>query len=131
MTGEVTWADVYHLKGPGIELTYRRRDNKLDIAGDDHLLNQDGLDARATVDPDIGLHLTSTLLESSRNGTRVMLTLLLPEVSWSPEASEAPTPVTGAAIVTNCFEDVVSGPPPVLQNYEAVRRLEGTASPAA
>src|SRR5687768_7237371 len=35
-----TPADVYHLKSPGIELTYRRSDGKLDIAADDHVLGQ-------------------------------------------------------------------------------------------
>ncbi len=130
MTDEVTRADVYHLNGPGIELSYRRSDNKLDITGDDHLLNRDNLDALATVEPEIGLHLTATLLESSRNGTRVTLTLLLPEVSRMPETGEEPTAVTGVAIITSSFKDVVGGPPPVLQNYKEVRRLEGTVSPA-
>jgi hypothetical protein len=129
MTDEVTRADVYHLNGPGIELSYRRSDNKLNITGDDHLLTHDNLDALATVEPEIGLHLTATLLESSRNGTRVTLTLLLPEVSWTPETGEEPAAVTGVAIITSSFKDVVSGPPPVLQNYEEVRRLEGTVSP--
>jgi hypothetical protein len=128
MSDERTPADVYRLKGPGIELTYRRGDGKLDITGDDHLLTQDDLDARATAEPEIGLHVTATLLESSRNGTRVMLTLLLPEVTSTPEASEEPSAVTGVAIVTSSFRDVVGGPPPVLQRHDDARRLEGTAS---
>ena len=129
MSDERTQADVYRLKGPGIELTYRRGAGTLDITGDDHLLAQDGLDALATVDPDTGLHLTATLLDSSRSGTRVMLTLLLPEVSWKAETNQEPEAVTGVAIVTSSFKDAVGGPPPVLQSHD-VRRLEGTASPA-
>ncbi len=127
MSDEKTRADVYRLKGAGIELTYRRSDGRLDITGDDHLLNHDDLDARATVAPEIGLQVTATLLESSRAGTRVVLTLLLPEVSW-PEATQEPEEVTGVAIVTSSFKDAVSGPPPVLQKHDDVRRLEGTAS---
>src|SRR5918995_5439008 len=98
MSAERVRAEVYDLKGPGIELTYHRSDGKLDITGDDHLLAHDALDARATVEPEIGLHLTATLLHSSRAGTRVMLTLLLPEVSWEPGTSQDPEKVTGVAI---------------------------------
>jgi hypothetical protein len=127
---ERTEADVYHLKGPGIELTYRRRDGKLDISGDDHWFGQDDLDARATVEPEMGLHVGATLLESDRGGHRYTLTLLLPEVSWESEASQAPEAVTGVAIVTKSFDNAVGGPPPVLQSYDDVQRLEGTASPA-
>lgn len=127
MSHERTQADVYHLKGAGIEITYRRGDGKLDITGDDNLLTQDDLDVAVTVEPEIGVHITATLLESSRNGTRVMLTLLLPEVS---ERSQDPEEVTGVAIVTRSFNDVVGDPPPVLQSHDDVRRLEGTALPA-
>ncbi len=130
MSDEGTRADVYHLKGPGIELTYRRSDGKLDITGDDHLLVHDALEALVTVEPEIGLHLTATLLDSSRSGSRLTLTLLLPEVSWGREASRDPEAVTGVAVVTQSFKNAVGGPPPVLQSHDDVRRLEGTASPA-
>jgi len=130
VSGERTEADLYHLKGPGIELTYRRRDGKLDITADDHLLGQDALDALATVEPEIGLHVAATLLESDRSGRRHTLTLLLPEVSWGPGTSQDPEAVTGVAIVTKSFKNAVGGPPPVLQSHDNVWRLEGTASPA-
>ena len=129
MTDEETQAGVYHLKGPGIEVSYRPSDHRLDITGEQDLLKQD-VDARATVLPEGGLHVTATLLESSRNGTRVILTLLLPEVSWTPETGGEPTAVTGVATVTSLFKDVLGGPPPVLQRYKEVRQLEGTVSPA-
>ncbi|HSJ95184.1 MAG TPA: hypothetical protein VK896_14220 [Gaiellaceae bacterium] len=131
MSDEGTRGTVYELDGPGIRLTYRRRADKLDLAGDDHLLTQDDLDAVATVEPDVGLRVTATLLESSRNGTRVMLTLLLPEVSWRSEGSQEPEEVSGVAVVTSSFTNAVGGAPPVLQRHDDVRRLEGTASPAA
>ena len=127
MADEQTRAEIYHLKGPEIELSYRRSANKLDIAGDDHLLTQDDLDAHTTSASEAGLHITATLLESSRNGTKVVLILLLPDVST---AGHEPIAVTGVAVVTRSFKDVVGGPPPVLQSYDDVRRLEGTVSPA-
>jgi hypothetical protein len=123
-----TEIDVYRLEGSGIELTYRRGDEKLDISSDDELLNQDDLDAHATADPETGLRVTATLLESSRNGTRVTLTLLLPEVSGAPRRVRTQQ-VTAIAIVTSSFRDLLEGPPPVLQRHDDVRRLEGTAVP--
>lgn len=129
MTDEQTRAEIYHLKGAGIELSYRRSADKLDITGDDHLLTQDDVDAHTTSVSEAGLHVTATLLESSRNGTRVMLILLLPDVS-TIASSQEPIAVTGVAVVTRYLKDVVGGPPPVLQSYDDVRRLEGTASPA-
>jgi hypothetical protein len=124
-----TEMDVYRLKGPGIELSYRRADGKLDISGDDGLLTQDDLDAHATAESETGLHVTATLLDSSRNGTRVTLTLLLPELSEAPRRVRAQE-VTGVAIVTSSFRHLLDGPPPVLQRHDDVRRLEGTAVPA-
>jgi hypothetical protein len=122
--------DVYRLKAPGIELTYRPGDGKLDISSDDDgLLNQDDLDANATADPETGLHVTATLLESSRDGTRVMLTLLLPELSGGPRRVRTQQ-VTAVAIVTSSFRHLLDGPPPVLQRHDDVHRLEGTAVPA-
>ena len=121
--------DVYDLKGPGIELTYRRDSGKLDVKGDDHLLTQEDLDAPATVDPHTGLHVTATLLDSSRDGTRVMLTLMLPEVSEGARRV-AVQDVTGVVVVTRSFKNRVGGPPPVLQSYDDVRRVEGTVAPA-
>ena len=120
--------DVYHLKGQGIELTYRAREAKLDVSGDEQLLTQDDLDAHATAMPDTGLHVAATLLESSRNGTRVVLTLLVPEVS-SPRRVRSQE-ITGVAVVTRSFKDRVGGPGPVLQSYDDVRHLAGTALPA-
>jgi hypothetical protein len=128
VNGLKTEIDVYRLEGSGIELTYRRGDEKLDVSSDDELLNQDDLDAHATADPETGLRVTATLLESSRNGTRVTLTLLLPEVSGAPRRVRTQQ-VTAVAIVTSSFRDLLEGPPPVLQRHDDVRRLEGTAVP--
>ena len=121
-------ADEYHLTGAGLELTYRRGDRKLDITGDEPLLTHEGLDVKATGNAEMGLHLTATLLDSSRNGTRILLTVLLPEVSWKSKADQDSEKVTGVAIVTRSFKGVVGGPPAVLQSHDDVRQLEGTAS---
>ena len=118
-----TQTDVYRLSGEGIEISYRRGDGKLDISGggDDHLLNQ--------TDPETGLHVSATLLESSRNGTKVMLTLLVPELREGPRRVRTQE-VTGVAVITSSFRNLVDGPPPVLQSHGDVRRLEGIALPA-
>lgn len=123
MTGE---SGVYELTGPGLTVRYRQDDGKLDLTGDDHLLTNDDLDAEATVDPVIGVRVTATLIDSTRNGTRVTLTLLLPEVGWDGGAESHE--VTGVAIVTRSFRDLVAGPPQVLQLHEEPRPLRGTAS---
>ena len=129
MTDEVTEADVYHLSGPGIAVSYRRSDSKLDVSGEGQLARDD-LDARETVMLEIGLLVTATLLDSTRNGTRLTLTLLLPDVCWTPDMTEEPAAVTGVATITHDFNGVVGGPPPVLKKYTDARPLEGTASPA-
>jgi hypothetical protein len=129
MSESRTQDHIYRLHGDGIELTYRRGDGKLDISGDEPLLSADDVDVQVTVEPETGLHVTATLLESSRNGTRVMLTLLLPELRETPGRVRT-LDVTGVAIVTSSFQEVLGGPPPVLQSHEDVRRLEGTAMPA-
>jgi hypothetical protein len=116
---------VYNLKGPGLEITYRRSDGELDAKIDES--SYEKLQADLTAAPEIGISVNSVLLPSSRNGTRITLTLLLPEVKWrlTRKLSES-AEVTGVAVVTDIYKDVVDGPPPVLQKYEA-RPLEGTA----
>jgi hypothetical protein len=116
---------VYDLKGPGLEITYRRSDGKLDAKIDESSYEE--LEADLTAAPESGIFVNAVLLPSSRNGTRITLTLLLPEVKWelTRKLSES-AEVTGVAVVTDSYRDLVGGPPPVLQKYEA-RPLEGTA----
>jgi hypothetical protein len=116
----------YDLKGPGLEITYRRGDGELDAKVDDS--SYEALEADLTAAPDSGIFVNAVLLPSSRNGTKVTLTLLLPEVKWelTRRLSES-AEVTGVAVVTDSYKDLVDGPPPVLQKYEA-RPLEGTAT---
>ncbi len=127
MSDEEAVANLYLLKGPEIEVTYRPGGNKLDVAGDDPMFGDD-MEATCT-ESDIGMHITATLLEASRTGTRTMLALLLPVVIWRPGASRDPAPVTGLAIIVSSFRDAMSGGrPPALHRYDDVRRLEGSAS---
>jgi hypothetical protein len=132
MSEEGTRAEIYDVKGPGIELTYRRSDGKVDInSEDDSLLRQEDLDVVETVEPEVGLHLTATLLPSTRAGTRIMLTVLLPEVRWPPGTEGDSEAITGVATVSESFERFGGHhPPPVRQSYGDPRRLEGTASRA-
>jgi hypothetical protein len=117
---------IYDLKGPGLEITYRRSDGELDARIDD--ASYEALAADLTAAPEIGIFVNAVLLPSSRNGTRITLTLLLPEVKWqlTRKLSES-AEVTGVAVVTDIYKELVDGPPPVLQKYEA-RPLEGTAT---
>jgi hypothetical protein len=129
LTGETRQADFYELKGPGIEITYRRSDGEVTTRSDEFDdLSGGRFVADATVQPDIGILATAVVLPSSRAGLRITLTLLLPEVNLEA-GSQAPTELTGAAIITRVFKRVVSSRPPVLQRY-AVLPLQGTASSA-
>jgi hypothetical protein len=128
VTGEgSTQAEVYDLTGPGLSVTYRRS-GELAVEGNEWpWLSDNTLDADVTVAPEIGMFVTAVLLPSSRDGTRVTLTLLLPETNWQPSRVPHRSDVTGVAIITRIFTDVVGGAPPILQAYE-VRPLKGTAS---
>jgi hypothetical protein len=129
MSEKESSGEVYHLEGPGIVLTYRPSTGKVDVKSeDDTLLRREDLDVVLAEEPNVGLRLTGTLLESSRNGTRVMLTVLLPDVRWI-RTSHAPEPITGVVIVTRSFTNLIGGAPVVLQSYDDVHRLEGTVSP--
>ncbi len=127
LTAEMGHADFYELKGPGIEITYRRSDGELTTMSDEFDLLADGkFVADTAVQPEIGILATAVVLPSSRAGLRITLTLLLPEVDVEAD-SKTPTEVTGGAIITHVFKNVVSRSSPVLQSYE-VRPLQGTAS---
>jgi hypothetical protein len=116
---------AYEMKGPGLAITYRRSDGELDAEVDGS--SYEKLEADLTLAPEIGVLVSAVLLPSSRNGTRITLTLLLPEVKWRlTRAVSERAEVTGVAIVTDMYADLVDGPPPTLQKYEA-RPLEGTA----
>lgn len=115
---------VYDLKGPGLEVTYRRSDGELDARIDESSYEKLAADLNTA---ETGMVVNAILLPSSRNGTRISLTLLLPEVKWRLTRKLSETAeVTGVAIVADIYKDLVDGPPPVLQKYEA-RPLEGTA----
>lgn len=115
---------VYEMNGPGLTITYRRSDGEIDAEVDGS--SYEKLEADLTVS-EIGMLVNAVLLPSSRNGTRITLTLLLPEVRWRlTRALSERAEVTGVAIVTDIYTDLVDGPPPTLQKYEA-RPLEGTA----
>ncbi|MET9686063.1 hypothetical protein [Streptomyces coeruleorubidus] len=117
----------YDLRGPDIEIKYH--DGDLLIEGDDPLLPANHIlreDENLSEAPDgIGSLITTELLASSRNGTRVTLSLILPDVGFTSD--EATPEVTGVAIITRQFKDVIGSRPAVLQSY-GVRTLTGSAS---
>jgi hypothetical protein len=119
-------AIVYRLTGPDIEVTLHRKDKTLEVKSDEH---QDGtFDADVDEYPGHGVRATAVLLPSSRNGTRVSLTVLVPEADFPASRAPETADVTGVAIITDDFTNVVGGPPhPALQKYD-VRALRGTAS---
>jgi len=117
----------YDLRGPGIEITCNA--DGLRVDGDDFLLKQKYFPGKeegfTRVADDVGEMITVVLLPSSRNGTKVTLSVLLPDTDLSGDG--APSEVTGAAIIAQQFHDRVDGPPAVLQRYET-RPLTGSAS---
>jgi hypothetical protein len=115
----------YQLQGPGIEIRYQEGDLFVNGEGD-HLLEQRHFgDDLTTLATEIGTLTRAVLLPSSRNGTRFTLTLLLPDVNATEGVTECE--VTGAAIITREFHDLVGGPPTVLQAYD-IRPLAGSAT---
>src|SRR5262245_50222051 len=110
------------LTGRDMVVRYSARDKTLlvrskDLPASDEETFSD-VHASAT---DIGQTITVVLLESSRNGTRVLLHVLLPHVTETHEDCA----ITGTAILIRDFNHVVGGPPPVRQAYD-VRPLNGT-----
>lgn len=131
MSTERLYADVYHLKGSNIEVTYRRSVGKLDVTFADEAhasFGRNDVEVAETAAKD-GLHLTATLLESTRAGMGILFTLLLPDVQWALRMSPSAENVTGVATVTSSFEHLVGRSSPVLQSYSDPWLLEGTAAP--
>lgn len=117
----------YDLRGSGIEIKYQ--DGDLSVDGDHHLLRHRHFGADderplTVTTTELGHLVTAELLESTRSGTRITLSLLLPQVVLTNDATDSE--VTGAAIITRQHHDDVN-PPPVLHDYE-VRPLTGSAS---
>jgi len=121
-------ADVYKVEGPGIEITYRRQDGRLEITGDDSLLARADDATLAAVETESGLLVTATLLPSDRAGRRHMLVILLPEVHRGPESGGGSHPVTGLAIRTTAMLGGTTVPVGAVQQYSDAIRVAGTAS---
>lgn len=113
---------TYDLRGPGIEIRYK--DGDLSIVGDSVLDGHFPQDKLTTAATEMGTEITAVLLSSSRNQTKITLKLVLPDVV--PKDTTTRSEVTGAAIITQQFRDVMGGPPDVLQQYD-VKPLTGSA----
>ena len=124
MKDAVVQTEVYRLKGPRLEVTYRRGEAEvtLEIADPDlsHLSGRRGV--AVVTEPDIGMRLDGELL-FSRGGVRVMLTLLLPEIDRGNMDGDA-VELNGAAIITHVFRGSVKQVP-AQQSYD-ITELKGT-----
>jgi hypothetical protein len=113
----------FELTGRDIVVRYTAPDKTLVVRSKD----LPGSDEKTFADvhpssTDIGQAITVDLLESSRNGTKVLLHVLLPHVTKAHEDCA----ITGTAILISDFNHVLGGAPPVRQEYD-VRPLKGTA----
>ena len=119
----------YNLQGPGITVGYG--DGKLTLGTDDQGLtalkvaSEENPHSVTTTTTENGIAINTVLLVSDRRGVGYTLSLLLPEVDLGPQETNAD--VTGVAIITLQYRNIVGGPPAVLQQYE-VKALSGTAA---
>jgi len=118
--------EVYRLKGPDLVIVYRRKRRELTVEiSDIDLAHLSGSHvAAAYAEPDIGMRVDAELL--SVLPKKVMLTLLLPEMSWQEIVGES-ADVNGAAIITRVYWSVYEDRPYPQQSYD-VRELAGTTS---
>jgi len=112
----------FELNGNDIAIRYSAQDKTLLVEGK----GLPGSEKKTFSDvqaskSEIGTTMTVVLLESSRNGTRVLLHLLVPNIK-QPDQNLS---ITGAAMVVSDFSNVIGTVPHVLQAYD-VRPLTGT-----
>jgi hypothetical protein len=112
----------FQLSGADLEIHYHNEE--LTISGKGLPVRDEAVfsgDQIAKSKSDIGSRMTVVLLNSSRNGTRFLLHLIIPATS----PSEEDLAITGAAIFVRDFSTLVGGAPHVLQEFD-VRPLTGT-----
>jgi hypothetical protein len=120
-------ASLYQLDGEGLSIIYNDRDNTLTVDLDEqqHLSGEHAAHTKAL--SHLGTLITAELLSSTRNGARITITVLVPEVGWPPSRAPHAADISGVAIITRNFRNVVGGAPPVLEHYDTVVTLTGTA----
>jgi hypothetical protein len=115
-------ADIYELAGGDLRLSLNRSAGTVDFFDEDGR-SRDGVPFElVATDEGTGLHVTATLLLSSRNGTRETLNLLIPDVT-----GDGPQEISAVAVVVKSFHHRVGGPPDVLQGFATPQLLTGTA----
>lgn len=116
----------FQLSGSDIDVTYDGGSGALFVRGSGFWSLEDGAtfegDRVSRTNLDGGQLLRVVLLASSRAGIATSLTVLLPQVNHA--SAEAESDVTGAAVITQDYQDVVGGPPAALQQYD-IRPLQG------
>ena len=117
----------FELSGKDIAVRYNARDKTLFVEGKGLPGgSQKTFSGIRTSRSDIGRTITVVLLLSSRNGTQILLRLLVPDT----EQSNKDVAITGAAILIRDFRNLVGGAPAVLQAYDT-RPLTGKMQAAA
>ena len=117
--------EVYRLKRPSLEIVYRRKRSELKVEiSDIDVAQLSGSHAVAEhAEPDLGMRVDAELAGPPR---KVMLTLLLPELSWHEIVGES-ADVNGAAIITRVLWVAYDDRAYPRQSYD-VRELRGTTS---
>jgi len=106
----------FELSGHDLSVRYTAQNRTLVVHGKD-LVGQDEQtfsDVKVLASG-IGATITVVLLPSSRNGTKVLLHLLVPNIGRITEQ----VAITGVATVVNDFSHLLDGAPPVHQAYES------------
>jgi hypothetical protein len=117
----------FELSGKDIAVRYNARDKTLFVEGKGLPGGTQKTFSRIrTSRSDIGRTIKVVLLPSSRNGTQILLRLLVPDT----EQSNKDVAITGAAILVQDFSNLVGRAPAVLQAYDT-RLLTGKMQAAA
>jgi hypothetical protein len=113
----------FQLVGADLSIQYQNRE--LSIVGKGLPLGGEASfsdDKVTKIVSDFGFEMNIVLLDSSRDGTRFLLRLVVPMTSPSTAENVA---ITGVAVFVQNFNNKVGGAPPILQVYDA-RPLTGT-----
>src|SRR5215213_9568547 len=111
----------FKLSGQNIEVRYQ--DKKLSLSGHKILGGERTFsdDKIAKSEDAIGEHMTVVLLDFSRNGTAILLHLVVPKIL----PSKQDVAISGVAIFVEDFNNLLEGAPHVLQRYDDILPLVG------
>ena len=112
----------FELSGQDISVRYSAHNKTLVVRGKDLVGHDEQTFSDVKLsESDIGATITVVLLDSSRNGTKSLLHLLVPGTARATKDVS----ISGVAIVVSDFSHRVGGAPPVHHAY-ATKSLAGT-----